>query len=165
MGESTDLREPLKGLDVVPSRRLGQNSLLDPATARDIAAALDPQPIDCLVEIGVGTGSLSDALSGLGRRLLLIEKDPRLTAYLQQRYAGRPDVSVMAGDALRFDVRTLFAEVRVRLAGNLPYSTRNPKPTRASSSSSPSSPAAFPPSTPGFSCAWLNTVLRSAASS
>ncbi|HUF60501.1 MAG TPA: 16S rRNA (adenine(1518)-N(6)/adenine(1519)-N(6))-dimethyltransferase RsmA [Verrucomicrobiales bacterium] len=120
---TSELRELLRQLDVVPSRRLGQNFLVDPGAAREIAAALDSGSEDYVVEIGAGTGALSDALAGLSRHLLLIEKDHRLAGHLERRFSNRPDVSLIAGDALRFDTRTLFPEAPVRLAGNLPYSS------------------------------------------
>ncbi len=120
--KTSELRDLLRQLDVVPSRRLGQNFLVDPIAAREIAAALASGPGDYLVEIGAGAGALSEALAGQSRHLLLIEIDRRLAGHLERRFSARPDVSLIAGDALRFDTRTLFPEAPVRLAGNLPYS-------------------------------------------
>ena len=54
-----DVREALQQAGVVPSKKLGQNFLTDPNTARWIVDQLDPGPDDFMVEVGPGTGSLS----------------------------------------------------------------------------------------------------------
>ncbi|MEC9055128.1 MAG: rRNA adenine N-6-methyltransferase family protein, partial [Verrucomicrobiota bacterium] len=106
----------------MPSKKLGQNFLTDPNTARWIVDQLEPDPEDCIVEVGPGTGSLSGALVGRVRRLLLIEYDRRLAEWLRKRYEGEETVEVIHADGARFDLRALFKERPVKLLGNLPYS-------------------------------------------
>ena len=53
-----DVREALQQAGVVPSKKLGQNFLTDPNTARWIVDQLNPGPDDFVVEVGPGTGSL-----------------------------------------------------------------------------------------------------------
>lgn len=118
----SDVREALAAAEVVPSKKLGQNFLTDPNTARWIVDQLEPGPEDCIVEVGPGTGSLSAALVGRVRRLLLIEYDRRLAEWLQKRYEGEETVEVIHADGARFDLRSLFKERPVKLLGNLPYS-------------------------------------------
>ena len=118
----SDVREALAAAEVVPSKKLGQNFLTDPNTARWIVDQLEPGPEDCIVEVGSGTGSLSAALVGRVRRLLLIEYDRRLAEWLQKRYEGEETVEVIHADGARFDLRSLFKERPVKLLGNLPYS-------------------------------------------
>ena len=117
-----DVREALQQARVVPSKKLGQNFLTDPNTARWIVDQLDPGPDDFVVEVGPGTGSLSEALVGRVRRLLLVEFDRRLADWLKHRFAKDKDVEVVHADGARFDLRPLFKERPVKLVGNLPYS-------------------------------------------
>lgn len=112
----------LEEAGVVPSKKLGQNFLTDPNTARWIVERLEPAPDDFVVEVGPGTGALSEMLVGRVRRLLLVEFDRRLAGWLASRFEGEESVEVVHADAARFDVRALFQEQPVKLLGNLPYS-------------------------------------------
>ncbi len=118
----TDVRAALAEAEVVPSKKLGQNFLTDPNTARWIVDQLQPEPGDFVVEVGPGTGALSEALVGRVRRLLLVEYDRRLAAWLKERFAGEDTVEVVHADGARFDLRSLFKERPVKFLGNLPYS-------------------------------------------
>ncbi len=106
----------------MPSRQLGQNFLCDPNMARWITDQLDAGPGDTVVEVGPGTGALTGHLVGRVRRLVLVEFDSRLAAWLKERFAGEPTVEVHHADAVKFDVRTLFKHRPVKFLGNLPYS-------------------------------------------
>ena len=106
----------------MPSKKLGQNFLTDPNTARWIVDQLEPGPEDFVVEVGPGTGSLSGMLVNRVRRVLLLEYDRRLAGWLQERFAGEDSVEVVHADGARFDIRPLFKERPVKLLGNLPYS-------------------------------------------
>ena len=117
-----ELKFALDVADVIPSRKLGQNFLHDANVARWIGEQLDPQPDDCVVEVGPGTGALSEFLVGKVRKLILVEYDQRLARYLKNRFADEPSVVVCSEDGARFDIRTLWAEGPVKMLGNLPYS-------------------------------------------
>lgn len=118
-----EIREALDRAGVLPSRQLGQNFLIDPNMARWIVAQLDAASDDAVVEVGPGTGALSEHLVGKVRRLILVEFDSRLAAALAERFAGRDDIEVHHADAARFDIRTLFKHRPIRFLGNLPYSS------------------------------------------
>ena len=117
-----ELKVALDSAKVTPSRKLGQNFLHDANVARWIGDQLDPQPDDCIVEVGPGTGALSEHLIGRVRKLILIEFDQRLAEYLTLKFANEPSVQVYSEDAVRFDISPLWAEGEVKLLGNLPYS-------------------------------------------
>lgn len=117
-----EIREALEAAGVRPNRQLGQNFLCDPQVARWITDQLDPQPQDTVVEVGPGTGALTGHLAGRVKRLVLIEFDSRLAAWLKERHAGRDDIEVHHADAARFDPRVLWKYRPVKFLGNLPYS-------------------------------------------
>ncbi len=106
-----------------PSRQLGQNFLCDPSTARWIVEQLEPASEDAVVEVGPGTGALSEQLLGRVRRLILIEFDARLADWLRRRFADEPSVEVHHADAARFDPRVLWKHRPLKFLGNLPYSS------------------------------------------
>ncbi len=119
---ATELKEILDSREVMPSKKLGQNFLVDENTARWIVDQLDPQSEDTVVEVGPGAGALTEHVVGRVKRVVLVEYDRRLAEYLRERFADHAEVEVVHGDAVKFDVRDLFAAGPVKFLGNLPYS-------------------------------------------
>lgn len=118
----SELQKLFLELDFHPSRKLGQNFLVDQNLAGWIVRQISISPGDTVVEVGPGTGALTHELLSHTENLVLIEFDHRLAGHLQKRLAHRPSVSVLNEDACRFDTRSLFPRQPVRLLGNLPYS-------------------------------------------
>ena len=118
-----EIRETLDRAGVLPSKHLGQNFLIDPNMARWIVAQLEADADDAVVEVGPGTGALSEQLVGKVRRLILIEYDGRLAADLAARFAGEATVEVHHADGAKFDGRSLFKHRPVKFLGNLPYAS------------------------------------------
>ena len=126
-----DVSELAGRLGVRPSKRFGQNFVIEPGTVRRIAALARLRPDDVVLEVGPGLGSLTLALLEAGAgQLLAVEIDPVLAAALPQTIAARaPElagrVSVVAADALRIGARDLPAAPAV-LVANLPYNIAVP---------------------------------------
>jgi len=106
-----------------PRKRFGQHFLTDRHYLRRVVEAIAPRPGDSMVEIGPGTGILTEELVARVEHLHVIEIDRDLAAALRGRFpAGK--VSVHEGDALEFDFAGLPAPLRV--VGNLPYNVSTP---------------------------------------
>ncbi len=73
-----EIIEVLKQNGVMPSKKLGQNFLCDANVARWIVDQLDPQPEDTVVEVGPGTGALTEHLVCMVKRVILVAFDARL---------------------------------------------------------------------------------------
>jgi 16S rRNA (adenine1518-N6/adenine1519-N6)-dimethyltransferase len=108
-----------------PRKRFGQHFLNDPHALERIAEALAPGATDTVVEIGPGRGALTDLLAARSRRLIAVEIDRDLVRHLRERYATRPGVEIVEGDALETDWGEL-AGTEYLLAGNLPYYITTP---------------------------------------
>ena len=119
---ASQIHQVLDSFAVTPSKSLGQNFLIDENIARWIVAQLEIQPGDCVVEVGPGTGALTEHMAPLCRKLILVEFDARLAEYQKQRWADTPHVEVHHADGASWDPRRLFAEQPVKFMGNLPYS-------------------------------------------
>jgi 16S rRNA (adenine1518-N6/adenine1519-N6)-dimethyltransferase len=127
-----DVREIAARLGMRPTKRLGQNFVVEQGTVRQIAALADPCPGDVVLEVGPGLGSLTLALldraAEAGARIVAVEIDPVLAAELPQTIAARAPgltarVEVVRADALA--VRELPTQPTV-LAANLPYNVAVP---------------------------------------
>ncbi len=117
-----EIREALIHAGVMPSKQLGQNFLIDPNMARWIVSQLEITADDAVVEVGPGTGSLSEHLVGKVRKLILIEFDARLAEALKHRFRDDQSVEVHHADGVKFDGRQLFKHRPLKFLGNLPYS-------------------------------------------
>ena len=106
-----------------PKKRFGQHFLTDRHYLERIVAAIDPKPGERLVEIGPGTGLLTDLIAARVERMDVIEIDRDLASALRARY-DPAHVAVHEADALEFDFSALGAPLRV--AGNLPYNVSTP---------------------------------------
>lgn len=116
------IRGVLRKMDVTPSRKMGQNFLCDEAVAKAIVEKLDPRAEDTVVEVGPGTGALTEHVVGRVKKVILVEFDGRLAEHLRDKFGDREDVVVHHADGAKFDVRDLWAEAPIKLLGNLPYS-------------------------------------------
>jgi len=118
------LRATLRAAGVRPSKDLGQSFLVDPFIADAEAALADPGPGRPVLEIGPGTGVLTEALLRRGiRPLTVLELDRRLAEHLERTFGDR--ITVVQGDAR--DAPLPPADVVV---GNLPFSAATPILTR-----------------------------------
>ena len=126
-----DVRELARRLEVWPSKRLGQNFVVEPGTVRRIAALAALEPQDVVLEVGPGLGSLTLALLEAGpSQVLTVEIDAVLAAELPRTIAARAPgladrLAVVAADALRIDDHDLPAAPSV-LVANLPYNVAVP---------------------------------------
>ncbi len=112
-------------------RRLGQHFLKDTNALRRIADALDITADDTVIEIGPGHGELTDAvLVHHPKKLVVIEKDPKLAAALRLSHSREDgvkstEVVVREGDVRQILASMVVEEVPVgapyKIAGNIPY--------------------------------------------
>lgn len=119
---ASQIHQVLDSFSVTPSKSLGQNFLVDENIARWIVSQLEITAEDCVVEVGPGTGALTEHIAPLCRKLILVEFDSRLAEYQRTRWADTPHVEVHHADGASWDPRRLFAEQPVKFMGNLPYS-------------------------------------------
>jgi 16S rRNA (adenine1518-N6/adenine1519-N6)-dimethyltransferase len=102
--------------------KLGQNFLVDDAARHAIVDALGDVSRRTVIEIGPGHGAITEILAGRCQRLIALELDRSLAAELTFRFRNEPQVSVVEGDVLKTDLRTLVPEGETAdVVGNLPY--------------------------------------------
>ena len=116
----SEISHTLREIRVSPVKSLGQNFLHDRNLAQWIVDQAGITPEDFVVEIGPGLGALTELLLASGAHVLAIEKDARLAGFLREKFEDRR-LEVVHADALKFDLRALYLQPRVKLIGNLPY--------------------------------------------
>lgn len=120
----TEVRQLLAELDIRPSKALGQNFLVDGNILRILIEQADLRPDESVLEIGPGLGMLTVELAARARRVVAIEKDPRLCQYLRSQLDG---IELIEGDAVEVLERTDFQiEAPWKVVSNLPYNISTP---------------------------------------
>jgi 16S rRNA (adenine1518-N6/adenine1519-N6)-dimethyltransferase len=121
-----EIRDLAELLGIQPTKKLGQNFVIDANTVRRIVRIAGVAAGQTAVEIGPGLGSLTLGLLETGARVLAVEIDSRLAAQLPltvEAQAPGADLTVVTADALT--VTSLDPTPSV-LVANLPYNVSVP---------------------------------------
>src|SRR3954471_19764506 len=132
-----EIQALLSAAGTEPRYRFGQNFMIDQNLVRLVAEAGELTPDDLVIEVGPGTGTLTEELLARGGRVVAVEIDRDLAGLLRRRFSDRPNFTLVEGDALagKHDlnpellaiIRTSIAENRpVKLVANLPYNIASP---------------------------------------
>lgn len=120
----SEVKELLSDRQIIPSRVLGQNFLVDRNILDIILDSAHLAESDHVLEIGPGLGVLTEHLCQRAQRVIAIEKDPRLAAYLREAFAQQPALELIEGDALEQDLPKLLQSRSItHVVSNLPYSS------------------------------------------
>ena len=109
--------------DFVPNKALGQNFLTNETV---IGAILDAADIrgKTVLEIGSGTGALTQGLLDRAFRVAAVEKDGRLCEVLRERFGEK--LTLVHADFLDADIASLMPGQSWHALGNLPYYATTP---------------------------------------
>ena len=120
-------KELLERYGYRPKKRLGQNFLMDASAASRIArlAAEGITPSARILEIGPGTGRLTQALLEVHPDVTAIDVDPDMIRILRSQ-PQLEAASVLLADALEFDYESFAGGKPWRMTGNLPYNIATP---------------------------------------
>ncbi len=110
---------------VKAKKHLGQHFLTDRRIAEQIVQSLSHK-LKNVLEVGAGTGALSDFLLERSGRLQLIDIDAESIAFLKARYAHGDQLQIVQGDFLNCDLTQLFNGEPFALIGNFPYHISTP---------------------------------------
>ncbi len=124
---AAEIREIAARIGVNPTKKLGQNFVVDANTCRRIVKVADVRSDDVALEIGPGLGSLTLALMEIASKVVAIEIDQRLAAELPITVAAHgfkaENLIVLNEDALT--TQSLPLEPTI-LVANLPYNISVP---------------------------------------
>jgi 16S rRNA (adenine1518-N6/adenine1519-N6)-dimethyltransferase len=125
---ATEIRALAAALNATPTKKLGQNFVIDPNTVRRIVSQAHVCETDIVVEIGPGLGSLTLALLPNVAKVLAIEIDPVLAGALPTTVAShapnlKANLTVINADAMRI---TELPANPTHLVANLPYNVSVP---------------------------------------
>jgi 16S rRNA (adenine1518-N6/adenine1519-N6)-dimethyltransferase len=126
-----DISALLDSVGQKPQRRLGQHFLVDLRYMERLLELAEVAADACVLEVGAGTGSLTEALRERAGRVVAVEVDRALAELLRRRFAEDGGVRILATDALA-GKHALAPEVlaalepSAELVANLPYHIATP---------------------------------------
>lgn len=134
----SQIRALLDAAGLAPRRQYGQNFLIDLNLMRKLVSAAEVRSADVVLEVGCGTGSLTEHLLETGARVVGVEIDHGLQAILRERFGDAPRFTLIQGDALaaKHTLNPLILNVlrenppapggAYKLVANLPYQIATP---------------------------------------
>ena len=120
----TSPRNLLKAWDLKPKKRMGQNFLTDPSTARTIITRANLTSDDVVLEIGAGLGALTIPLAKVVKKVYAVEKDSQLIELLRTELLANQisNCEITEQNILEMDLDTFAAtQKKLTVVGNLPY--------------------------------------------
>ncbi len=118
--KKTDLVKLIERLGIAPSKKLGQNFLVDDQFLDWIIRTADIKQGENILEVGPGLGALTERMLAAGAKLTAIEFDRKLAEYLRKVLVPS-GLSLIEGDACKVKMGDIF-DGDFRVVSNLPYS-------------------------------------------
>jgi 16S rRNA (adenine1518-N6/adenine1519-N6)-dimethyltransferase len=113
----------IKRTNFNPSKKMGQNFLINPEVQKGIVDKIDFNGVDCVIEIGPGYGAITDYLIDKTPKLICIELDKRLAEHIAKRYKDKSNFELINNDVLKVDFNKLTKNYsHPIIVSNLPYS-------------------------------------------
>ncbi|MHA1461659.1 MAG: 16S rRNA (adenine(1518)-N(6)/adenine(1519)-N(6))-dimethyltransferase RsmA [Candidatus Heimdallarchaeota archaeon] len=116
-----EIRDSLREAGISPRKIMSQNFLVNSHILErqiDYAAVSEN---DTVLEIGGGTGVLTERLARKASHVFCIEFDKMLASYLRKKFKSNENVTIIEGDVLKLDL----PEVN-KIVANLPYHISSP---------------------------------------
>ena len=111
-------------------KKFGQNFLIDPHVLDKIINAAEITKEDCIIEIGPGIGSVTQALIDHAGKVISIEIDDQLIPILTEQFGECENFRLIHKDVLKVDLHKLIEEEspnrRIKVVANLPYYITTP---------------------------------------
>lgn len=120
------IKEICQQIGLVPTKSKGQNFLVNDKVIEKIIEAADLKSDDVVLEIGPGLGILTEALAKKVKKVIAIELDKKLVAYLKEKFVQQKNIEIIQGDILSPEVNLYIRKKLVigsgyKLVANLPY--------------------------------------------
>jgi 16S rRNA (adenine1518-N6/adenine1519-N6)-dimethyltransferase len=104
--------------DIKPLKRFGQNYIKDKNILLKIVSEITPKQGENIIEIGPGTGSLTEHLMEKAGQITAFEIDKRVIDDLKKRF---PSLIIHQADFTKIDLANYRDEKKIRITGNIPY--------------------------------------------
>ena len=138
MHTKQQIRQLLASAGIRPNKRLGQHFLIDLNLMQMLTDSAQIQSGDIVLEVGCGTGSLTEQLAGRAGAVYAVEFDAALAEIAKKQLTSNKNVNFLNIDILRnkHTINPIVAEAiesarknclgRLLLVANLPFNVASP---------------------------------------
>ncbi len=116
-----ETRRILKKHNIRPTKKLGQNFLVDESLLKEQIEYANLNEEDTVLEVGAGIGNLTKFLLEKAKKVIVVEKDKRMIKILEDRFSKRENLEILPGDVLKIDLPDFNKTV-----SNIPYVISSP---------------------------------------
>lgn len=106
-------------------KSLGQHFLTSDVIPKKMCSAVDLQPEDLVVEIGPGSGVLTEEILNTGAKVIAVETDDRAITTLEEKFAdaiSQNSLTIVKADARKLDLAGLgVSPGQYKVIANIPY--------------------------------------------
>jgi len=123
-----ETRKSLREENLAPKKQLGQNFLVNRATAEAVARCGPITESDIIIEVGVGLGALTQPIANRASQVIGLEVDSGIVRFHQEKEDLPANVTLIHQDILKADFEELYklSKGPLKIMANLPYSISNP---------------------------------------
>ena len=130
LGNPKNTIEIIQKYEFMFQKKFGQNFLIDTHVLEKIISAAGITKNDCVLEIGLGIGTMTQYLAENAGHVVAVEIDRNLIPILKETLADYDNVTVINEDILRVDIKALAEEYNggkpIKVVANLPYYITTP---------------------------------------
>jgi len=113
-----------------PKKALGQNFLIKRSVIKILVGAVNPTPEDVILEIGAGTGAVTEELARSVGKVLAVEFDRDLISTLKENLRKYQNIKIINKDILKLDLARIrpkgTAATNFKIVGSIPYQITSP---------------------------------------
>jgi 16S rRNA (adenine1518-N6/adenine1519-N6)-dimethyltransferase len=126
-----EIKNLLRKYNLHPSKRLGQNFLIDKSVLRKIVEAAELSKEDIILEVGPGIGNLTMELAKKAKKIIAVEKDLKMIEILKETMRNLINVEIVQGNILDPKIFSYIRKKFVfrsqyKLVANIPYYLTSP---------------------------------------
>lgn len=123
MDRLTEIKSILKHYDLWAKKSFGQNFLIDDDALETIVKAGDLKSEDRVVEVGPGTGVLTEQLLQQVMHVTAVEFDEDMVKVVSDRFGDQENFEVVHSDILQYDIQE---KGDYKVIANIPYYITSP---------------------------------------
>ncbi|MDX1535313.1 MAG: 16S rRNA (adenine(1518)-N(6)/adenine(1519)-N(6))-dimethyltransferase RsmA [Candidatus Spechtbacterales bacterium] len=116
-GKQKKIKEQFEKYGLNPNKVLGQNFLVDDDAVSTLIDAARIQKEDTIIEVGPGTGVITQELIKHAKQVTVVEKDPDMVHLLKEKFKNTKNIDIVEGDILKFKP----PNSNYKIIGNPPY--------------------------------------------
>ena len=117
------IKQLLVKYGTLPSKRMGQNFLVNRRTLEKIIKAADLRAEDIILEIGPGIGTLTQELAKNAKKVIAVEKDKFMCQILKETLKDYRNIEIINDDILKTNLKL---PKQYKLVANIPYYLTSP---------------------------------------